>query len=123
MATKKATKKVKKSTKAAASTGSSTVVGIKLSGIDKIVSSIDNYKKAVSAKTHVAANNANIQKAIKGTTSEANIKQMLQLINSDMKGLLVRLDQYKGALQELKTSYKTNDTNNATFVNTYKRGN
>ena len=48
MATKKATKKVKKSTKAAASTGSSTVVGIKLSGIDKIVSSIDNYKKAVS---------------------------------------------------------------------------
>jgi hypothetical protein len=48
---------------------------------------------------------------------------MLQLINSDMKGLLVRLDQYKGALQELKTSYKTNDTNNATFVNTYKRGN
>ena len=103
-----------------ATTAASTTTGISESGVTKIKNSIDSFISGVQKGISVAANTANIEKAIKGASTEASLRQMNKDITAELSKLMNALKDYKTMLDTVLTSYKTNDANNATFTNVSK---
>ena len=72
-------------------TSSDAILGINQAGIAQIKAAIDKYTKIVQDTINVSANTANIEKAIKGTGSEANIKQANKNLTAALNALLTSL--------------------------------
>lgn len=103
-----------------ATTAASTTTGISASGITKIKNSINLFVAGMQNGISVAANTANIEKAIKGSSSEASLRQMNKDITAELGRLMNALKEYNTTLDNILASYKSNDTNNATFTNVSK---
>ena len=95
--------------------------GITLSGIGKVKSALDNYRAAVIKKCNVSATAAQVQAAIKGSTSENTLKAMANAIDTKMKDYIRQLNQYDNLLDEMKSSYVSNDQNNSSFTDVSKK--
>lgn len=85
------------------------VVGINVKGIAKIKAALEAYKKNVNSKTQVFANKANIQKAIKGTKSEAACVAAAKELDTEITELLSFVQKFEAALDNLENQYKTYD--------------
>ncbi len=98
-------------------TTAKTTTGINVSGLNKIVSAIDSYKSNLN-KSSIAVNAsvANIQQAIKGSTSEKDITKANTLLTANMKAMLDNLDQYKTMINQVISNYKSNDAQNTSFT-------
>ena len=93
-------------------TSSEKIVGINQAGIAQIKAAIDKYTKIVQDTINVSANTANIEKAIKGTGSEANIKQANKNLTAALNALLTSLNKYKTSLDQVLASYQKSDASN-----------
>lgn len=103
-----------------ATTASTTTTGISESGITKIKDSINEYVTEIQKTALIGENNANIESAIKGSSSEASLRQMNKDISADLARLVSSLKEYNVILDNILASYKSNDTNNATFSDVSK---
>ena len=101
-----------------ATTASTT--GINTGGINKVKSALDDYRKAVQKKCDISATAKQVANAIKGTTSEATLKQMALTIDTRMKQYINQLGQYDQLLDQMASSYNKNDEGNTTFVEVTK---
>lgn len=101
-------------------TTSSTTTGISANGIAKVKSAINNYVEHVQKGISIAASTANIEKAIKGSSSEASLRQMNKDITVTLGNLLNNIKLYNNQLDTILANYKSNDASNATFTNVSK---
>ena len=72
----------------------SNTIGINVGGIEKIKKAISDYKAAVKKKADIGAKKSLIEKAIKGTKSEAALKTMCTRIDDEINNMLNDLDKY-----------------------------
>ena len=102
-----------------ATTASTT--GINTAGMSKVKVALESYRNAVAKKCDVSATTAQVQAAVKGTSSEASLRTMAVAIDTKMKAYIAQLNQYDKLLDTMKNSYTTNDTNNTTFSEVTKK--
>ena len=95
-----------------------TTTGINIAGVPKIQKAIENYRKSLTKKIDLVATKTEVQKAVKGTASEANLKAMSEAIEQQMKSLLNNLSGYERSFEKMVDSYKTHDTDNQAFTST-----
>ena len=97
------------------------VTGINKAGIDKIKNAIDAYVKDIEAARSVAANQTNIEQAIKGASTEASLRQMNKSITASLSSLLARLNRFKTTLDNVYASYQKQDASNTAFTDAAKQ--
>jgi Mg2+ and Co2+ transporter CorA len=97
----------------------SNTVGINVSGIEKIKKAISDYKSAVKKKADIGAKKSVIEKAIKGTKSEAALKTLCNTIDKEINNMLNDLDKYSKYLDTLAATYKKSDSDNSSFNYAY----
>lgn len=102
-----------------ATTASTT--GINTAGLSKIKVALEAYRNAVSRKCNVSATTAQVQAAVKGTSSEATLRQMALAIDTKMKQYISQLNQYDKLLDSMKSAYSTNDQSNSSFSEVTKK--
>ena len=95
------------------------IVGINDKGYDEIKKAIDNYVTTVS-RVNVAATAAKVQKAIKGTTVEANLVTLEADVTSKIREALQPLRDLKSQIDSVKSQYTTYDTENTVINNAIK---
>lgn len=94
-----------------------TTIGINVSGIPKIKSEINAYKKKViNVSEQLGAKKSVIQKAIQGSGSINSLTKSINSYETYIKGLLNELDVYTKYLDQLETSYKKQDSSNSSFT-------
>lgn len=93
----------------------SNTIGINISGIEKMKKAIASYKAAIKKKADIGAKKSLIEKAIKGTKSEAALNAMCTRIDAEIVSMLNDLDKYSKYLDTLAATYKKNDTDNSSF--------
>ena len=98
-----------------ATTSSSTTTGINISGISSITAALSTYKSKVVKACDISAKKSVIESAIKGTSSEANLKTFINKIETQLASHVKNVTNYEKTLNTVKSSYKTNDANNASF--------
>lgn len=101
-------------------TTSSTTTGINAAGVTKIKNSINQYVENIQKGISVAASTANIEKAIKGSSSEASLRQMNKDLTMTLSNLMNNIKQYNTMLDTILANYKSSDASNATFTNVSK---
>ena len=89
--------------------------GININGISAILSAITTYKNKVAKACDISAKKSLIESAIKGSSSEAKLKQFTTSIQTAMTSHLKKMNDYEKILNDVKASYKKNDTSNASF--------
>ncbi len=89
--------------------------GININGISSILSAITTYKNKVAKACDISAKKSLIESAIKGSSSEAKLKQFTTSIQTAMASHLKDMNDYEKILNDVKASYKKNDTSNASF--------
>jgi hypothetical protein len=89
--------------------------GININGISSILSAITTYKNKVAKACDISAKKSLIENAIKGSSSEAKLKQFTTSIQTAMTSHLKKMNDYEKILNDVKASYKKNDTSNASF--------
>ena len=102
-----------------ATTASTT--GINTAGLSKIKSALNAYRNSVSRTCNVSATAAQVQAAVKGTSSERTLKQMAAAIDAKMRQYISQLNQYDRLLDTMKGAYTTNDSANTSFSEISKK--
>ena len=97
-------------------TSSEKIVGISQSGVAQIKAAIDKYIKTIQDAINVSANTANIEKAIKGSGSEANFKQASKDANAGLKAEINYLTKFKTSLDNILVNYQKQDASNTVFT-------
>lgn len=103
-------------------TNSYTVAGLDVQGIETIKKAIDDYTSKIKASTdsfNTSTNtdwNVKVSNAIKGTASEASVKNYISGITAKCNAIIADLENFKTALDKLKNAYANNDTGNASFT-------
>ena len=92
-----------------------TASGININGISSILTAISNYKTKVQKACDISAKKSLIESAIKGSSSEAKLKQFTTSIQTSMVNHIKQMNDYEKILNDVKASYKQNDANNASF--------
>lgn len=98
-------------------TTSSTTKGISAAGVTKIKNSLNSYVEGVQRAISISATTAQMEQAIKGSSSEATLRQMNRDITTELGRLFNVLKGYNTTLDNILASYKSSDTSNATFAN------
>ncbi len=98
-------------------TTSSTTTGISAIGVTKIKNSLNSYVDRLQRAISISANTAQIEQAIKGSSSEASLRQMNRDITTELGRFLNVVKEYNTTLDNILASYKSSDTSNATFAN------
>ena len=93
----------------------SNTIGLNVSGIEKMKSAVSSYKAAIKKKADIGAKKAVIEKAIKGTKSEASLKSYCVRIEDQINSILRYLDAYTKYLDTLADTYKKSDSENKSF--------
>ena len=101
-----------------ATTASTT--GINTSGLSKVKTALGAYRQAVSKKCDISASTKQVTAAIKGTSSEATLRQMALTIDTKMKQYIAHLGQYDQLLNQMASSYNRNDQTNTSFTSVTK---
>ena len=97
-----------------ATTGST--VGINTAKISSMKKALNDYIAAVNKNVEIAASRANIQKAIKGSSTENSLMELNKKIDAEFAEVTSKLNQFSSILDEMKTEYSKNDTSNTTFA-------
>lgn len=84
--------------------------GINTNNISKMKTAISNFKKTLTLATNINASNGVIQRAVKGTNVEAQIRQLSNNINSKVINMFNELDAFNTALDSVAAAYKKQDT-------------
>ena len=100
---------VKNETKKNAFATDASNVGLSADRINTMQSSLTNYINAVVKKIQIGANTKNIQAAIKGSNSEAEVRKYIQEIDTACSKFLQDLAKYNNKLTEMANAYKAND--------------
>lgn len=90
-------------------------VGIKVSGIDAIISSITDYANNLNRDAATSINVDNVTNYIKGVNTEAAIRKMAIGIENDFAYLMKDLARFCDLLETVKANYETHDTSNTSF--------
>ncbi len=90
-------------------------VGLNTAKISAMEKALTDYITAINKNVNIAANRANIQKAIKGSASEASIIALNKQIDTQFADLVNKLNQFKNILAEMKETYTKNDASNTSF--------
>ena len=88
-------------------------VGINTAGIAKIKDALEKYKANVKKHTVVGATKAQIEKAIKGTSSEAAFKTAATGLDSAVEDLLSYVAAYEKNLTDLLNEFVESETQTA----------
>ena len=97
----------------------SNTVGLNDKGLDKIKEAIKSYKNKVNKACNISAKKATIEAAIKGTSTEAELKKYLNQMETDLKAYLDALDMYADDFNAVKQAYAKNDKDSV-FAIKYK---
>ncbi len=93
-------------------------LGINEQGAEKIVTAIDNYKKAINTCIRMFGVSTSVLKqGIQGTSAQAQFNALISQIKSKQASHLSILDQYVELLNSVKSSYKKNDEDGTIFKN------
>lgn len=84
--------------------------GININNIAIIKNAIDQYKNVLIKATAISASKSNVEKAIKGTNVEAQIKIISDVIDAKITNMFQELDKFKSVLDEVVIAYKKQDT-------------
>ncbi len=84
--------------------------GINTNNISKMKTAISNFKKTLTLATNINASNGVIQRAVKGTTVDSQIRQWSNNINSKVINMFNELDAFNTALDSVAAAYKKQDT-------------
>ena len=90
-------------------TNSYTVAGLDVQGIETIKKAIDDYTSKIKASTdsfNTSTNtdwNVKVSNAIKGTASEASVKNYISGITAKCNAIIADLENFKTALDKLKS--------------------
>ena len=84
--------------------------GINVNNISKMKTAIDNYKKTLIHATNISASNAVIQRAVKGSNIEMQVKLLSNNINAKVVNMFNELDAFNAALDQVAAAYKRQDT-------------
>ena len=89
--------------------GSTGDVGLTTTKISAMQRSLEQYITEVTKKIKVGANTKNIELAIKGSNSEAEVRKYIQEIDKACEDFLNNLRKYSDKLTEMANVYKAND--------------
>ena len=92
--------------------GSSGDVGLNTKKIHAMQNSLNNYIDSVVKNIKVGASAKNIQLAIKGSNSEAEVKKYIHEIDKACEDFLNKLKKYSDKLAEMAAIYKSSDSFN-----------
>lgn len=92
-------------------------IGLNTSKIEEMKQAIKDYKQSVDGISHVSASAKDVQKAIKGTTVENDIKTLTDALYNSANSLLATLDRYVTILDEAAAAYKANDESSTSIKN------
>ncbi|MCI9279750.1 MAG: hypothetical protein HFJ02_03005 [Bacilli bacterium] len=84
--------------------------GINTNNISKMKTAISNFKKTLTIATNINASNGVIQRAVKGTNVEAQIRLLSNNINAKVINMFNELDAFNTALDSVAAAYKKQDT-------------
>ena len=93
-------------------------IGINEQGAEKIITAINNYKKAISSCIRMfGVTTTVLNQGIQGTATQAQFKALIEQIKAKQTAHLNILDQYTELLNSVKASYKKNDEDGTIFKN------
>ena len=89
--------------------------------LEKISDAISSYiTKIDNSASKLGVTGKQMQKAIKGTSSETKLTNALSDIKSQINTYTKELEKYKTVIEKIAASYKSNDENNESFNNILK---
>ncbi len=96
------------------------VTGLNTAGVSKIQAAITAWVNDIN-KSLTGINAANVQKAIKGSNSEKELKALSQSINDKIKNITKTLTNMNSQLDGLAAKYQKNDQGNTSFSDVYSK--
>lgn len=96
------------------------VVGINTAGVSKIIDANNSYKNALVNLTNIAATKTEIQRAIKGSSVEAQALSLFTTIDAQVTAFYKTLDTFNDKISTLAGNYAKHDASSTVISDVIK---
>lgn len=86
-------------------------VGINENGIEKIKSAMEDYRKDIYIHNNIAATNAKLTAAFKGTNIESQVKSLAEQVMTELDNSMKKImNDFESKISNVADSYKKHDS-------------